>query len=143
MGKLLILKGIVLVPHSGIMKEVLGVVVQGHLGGIMEGVLGVVVQGFLVEGPQHGLIGESHRLIREPNVLRLLPMKIKRANPLHFCFCLCLCFFFFFFCFFVFLFFCFLVVMGGCLKNCADHTAASHQRPKILEAHFYFYFFCC
>ena len=43
------LKGLELefVPHSGIIKEVLGVVVRGHLGGIMEEVLGVVVQGHL------------------------------------------------------------------------------------------------
>nr|POF11172.1 btb/poz and math domain-containing protein 2 [Quercus suber] len=60
MGKLLllILKGIVLVPHSGIMKEVLGVVVGGHLGGIMEEVLGVVVTGCLIDGPRRCLVGE-------------------------------------------------------------------------------------
>ena len=84
----------------------------------MEEVLGVVVRGYLVEGPRRCLVGE-------PEVLRLLPMKMKTislANSLQnkeTCFSLyfCLCFSFFFFSFFVFLFFCFLVSYVGMFKK--------------------------
>ena len=95
---------------------ILGVMVRVHLGGIMEEVLGVMVLGCLIEGPRRCLV-------REPEVLRLLPMKMKTissANSLQnkeICFSLYFCFCLFFYSFFVFLFFCFLVSYVGVFKK--------------------------